>query len=60
MDYEFLPVTCPYCFEETELELDPESAGELVSDCPVCCNPWRVIVHRDGDGVPSIDVDRAQ
>jgi Cysteine-rich CPXCG len=57
---EFVPVTCPYCFEDTELELDPATEGELVSDCPVCCNPWRVLVRRDEEGAPVVELDRAQ
>ena len=56
---EFVPVTCPYCFEQTELELDPATEGEFVYDCPVCCNPWQVRVTRDDEGNPSVDLDRA-
>ncbi|HEY1100744.1 MAG TPA: CPXCG motif-containing cysteine-rich protein [Myxococcota bacterium] len=58
--FEFVRVTCPYCFENVEMELDPETVGELVHDCEVCCNPWRVFVRRTSKGKPIVDVDRAQ
>jgi hypothetical protein len=58
--FDFVQVTCPYCFELVEMELDPETRGELVHDCEVCCNPWRVRVSRDADGNAFVDVERAQ
>jgi prolyl-tRNA synthetase len=51
-------VLCPYCGEEVEIALDPESAGVLVEDCQVCCNPWRLTVRRGGDGEPEVEVER--
>ena len=57
---EFVTVTCPYCFESVEMELDPMTEGELVHDCAVCCNPWRVRVRRRRSGRPVVDVERAQ
>jgi hypothetical protein len=49
----FIPVTCPYCGEPSELDVD-ESGGAArqtyVQDCPVCCQPWQVEVMRDRDG----------
>lgn len=53
-------VQCPYCFEQVELWTDPESTGEMVVDCDVCCRPWRVHVQREPDGSVRVDVDRAQ
>jgi hypothetical protein len=53
-------VTCPYCHESQLLVLDPDSVGELVHDCDVCCRPWRVRVARDANGELEVDVDRAQ
>lgn len=53
-------VTCPYCFEAIELWIDPGTTGEYVEDCEVCCRPWRVIVHRDPEGRPTVQVDRSQ
>lgn len=53
-------VTCPYCFQDLELWLDPETEGSLVQDCEVCCNPWQVFIWRDEDGRLHADVSRAQ
>jgi hypothetical protein len=53
-------VRCPYCFEWVELEIDPDTLGEMIQDCEVCCRPWRVVVTRDGEGMPSVQLDRAQ
>ena len=37
-------VTCPYCGEQVEIYVEPDTRGTLVQDCEVCCNPWRVRV----------------
>ena len=42
-------VTCPYCFEEVEIYLEPDVRGALVQDCEVCCNPWQLRVTREGN-----------
>ena len=49
---EFLPVSCPYCGEEAELDVDDAggSRQSLVQDCPVCCQPWQIELTRDRDG----------
>jgi len=47
-----LPLSCPYCGEDVELDVD-DSAGSLqafVQDCPVCCRPWEVQISRDRYG----------
>ena len=32
--------TCPYCWEQISMILDPDMSGEsYVEDCQVCCNP---------------------
>ena len=49
---ESVPVTCPYCGEPGELDVD-EGGGSrqvYVQDCPVCCRPWHVHVTRNADG----------
>ena len=46
-----IQVSCPYCGEEVELDVD-EGGGDkqaYVQDCPVCCRPWWVEIVRDGD-----------
>ena len=48
----FLQVTCPYCGEDAELDVDEEGGSRqvYVQDCPVCCQPWQISVTRDRDG----------
>ena len=53
-------VVCPYCFESVEVYIDPETSGELVHDCDVCCRPWTLRVSRDVDGTLFVDAERAQ
>ena len=54
---EFL-VTCPYCGEEVQIYVEPDTRGSFVQDCEVCCNPWRVHVSWDGQE-RTVDVTRA-
>lgn len=51
-------VACPYCSESVEITLDPGSgtAQEYVEDCEVCCQPWRVEVTYDTDGIAEVNV----
>ena len=51
-------VVCPYCGESSDVALDPGGGNvqEYVEDCPVCCQPWRVTVHYQGDGTASVRV----
>jgi hypothetical protein len=53
-------VQCPYCGETNEVYVDPASTGEMVQDCEVCCNPWRLVVHRDRAGGLSVRAERIQ
>lgn len=52
-------VRCPYCRERVELYVDPDTNGQLVEDCAVCCRPWLVTVERAGDRL-RVQVTRAQ
>jgi len=58
--WDVVEIRCPYCFERVEALLDPEDLGELVQDCEVCCNPWKIRVFRDPDGTPHASVERLQ
>jgi hypothetical protein len=51
-------VSCPYCGESVTMSLDPGSgtAQEYVEDCPVCCQPWQVLVGFDADGQASVSL----
>ena len=52
-------IQCPWCWEELELYIDPESEGNMIEDCAVCCRPWQVHVYREpGQGI-SIQVTRS-
>ncbi len=51
-------ITCPYCGEEVEIYVEPDTRGVLVQDCEVCCNPWQLRVVSDGDD-RYVDVSRA-
>jgi len=32
--------TCPYCFEQISILVDPSQASQhYIEDCEVCCNP---------------------
>jgi hypothetical protein len=53
-------VQCPYCFENVDVYIDPETQGELVQDCDVCCRPWVLHVSRGGDGSLVVHASRAQ
>jgi len=53
-----LTVVCPYCGEQLEMCVEPDVRGTFVQDCEVCCNPWRVTVHREG-GRRHVDLKRA-
>lgn len=39
-------VQCPWCWETISLYIDPDTQGEFVEDCEVCCRPWAVRVTR--------------
>ena len=54
-------VICPWCGEAMTIAVDPGggSVQEYEEDCQVCCRPWRVSVHFDRDGIPSVEVERA-
>ena len=44
-----IELVCPYCGETVTITVEADLAGELVQDCEVCCNPWRVrLTRRDG------------
>ena len=41
-------VVCPYCGEAVTIGVEADLGGDLVQDCEVCCNPWRLRIRRDG------------
>ena len=53
-------IICPYCFEDLEVYIDPETEGELVRDCDVCCRPWALVVSRTAHGELVVQALRVQ
>ena len=49
-------VQCPWCWERVTLYIDPETQGEFVEDCEVCCRPWAVRVYRGMGEAPAVEV----
>ena len=51
-------VYCPYCNETVEILIDPGGgpSQEYAEDCEVCCQPWSVNVHYNGDGSATVSV----
>jgi hypothetical protein len=49
---ESVPLSCPYCGEAVELDIDAGGGHRqvFVQDCPVCCQPWEVEVTQDRSG----------
>ena len=58
--YDTAELSCPYCFESVEVYIDPQSEGELIRDCDVCCRPWALQVSRGATGELLVGVSRAQ
>jgi hypothetical protein len=52
-------IQCPWCWEELELYIDPETEGTMVEDCAVCCRPWQVHVYRESGEKASVLVTRS-
>jgi hypothetical protein len=55
---EYVEVSCPYCGEPGEVDVDESGPPRqsFVQDCAVCCHPWQVDARRDGDGDWSVSV----
>lgn len=49
--------TCPYCWEQISMFLDPDMSGETyVEDCQVCCNPIEIEFSMSDDKLISFVV----
>ena len=53
-------VICPYCYERMEIYVDPQTVGEVIRDCDVCCRPWSLHIARGEEGDLHVAADRAQ
>jgi len=53
--------TCPYCWENVSMLLDPDMSGEVyVEDCQVCCNPIEVEFQIHDDRVVKFEAIKLQ
>jgi hypothetical protein len=53
-------VTCPYCWEDISLAVDPSEEHQVyIEDCPVCCHPMRVTVRAEDGDLAGVEVERA-
>ena len=52
-------VICPYCGETVEVVVEADVHGDMVQDCEVCCNPWRMRVRHDATG-PQVRLERLE
>jgi hypothetical protein len=53
--------TCPYCWQDISMLLDPDmSIEEYVEDCQVCCNPISVRFEIDEDRVIKFEAIKLQ
>jgi transcription elongation factor Elf1 len=52
--------TCPYCWEEISVFLDPSVREQTyVEDCEVCCRPMHVHYRARNGQIVSFDVQAA-
>ena len=49
---------CDSCGEEVVVPIDPSAGAsqQYVEDCEVCCQPWTVNLHYNGDGTAKVSV----
>jgi hypothetical protein len=45
-------ITCPFCSEQIEVDLDPSEASsqQFVYDCEVCCRPIMISLQYGEEG----------
>ncbi|WP_213521422.1 CPXCG motif-containing cysteine-rich protein [Nonlabens sp.] len=48
--------TCPHCWQEISMLLDPAYSQTYVEDCEVCCNPIELKVIFEEGELASFDV----
>jgi endogenous inhibitor of DNA gyrase (YacG/DUF329 family) len=55
-----MDVECPYCGETVPISIDEggRSSQRYVEDCPVCCRPIELSVHRGDDGQFTVEARR--
>ena len=54
-------VTCPWCWEQIELDLDLSAGTQAyVEDCQVCCQPIDISFEVDDGELRDIRAERSQ
>ena len=55
MNLESIKVTCPYCGETVEVDVEPlEEVQTFIEDCSVCCRPMQLETTPDEEGIQVI------
>jgi hypothetical protein len=55
MNLESVSVMCPYCGEQTEIDVEPlEEVQVFIEDCTVCCRPIQLQASTGENGVEVI------
>ena len=55
MNLESVTVSCPYCGESVEVDVEPlEEVQSFIEDCSVCCRPMQLEATPGEDGVEVI------
>ena len=56
----FIQITCHFCFEPFEVQLDVSSENFLknseIIDCTICCNPNRIDYEVDESGISTLSI----
>ncbi len=53
--------TCPYCWQDISMLLDPDMSGEeYVEDCQVCCNPIAILFKISNGDIVSFRSTKVQ
>jgi len=47
--------SCPHCWQEISMLLDPAYSQTYVEDCEVCCNPIEISVEFDDGELQSFE-----
>jgi transcription elongation factor Elf1 len=50
--------TCPHCWQEISMLLDPSVSQTYIEDCEVCCNPIEVQVEVEQGEIVYFNADQ--
>tara|TARA_A100001037_G_scaffold238597_1_gene218048 strand:+ start:408 stop:623 length:216 start_codon:yes stop_codon:yes gene_type:complete len=56
----FIQITCHFCFEPFEVQLEASSENFLknseIIDCTICCNPNKIDYEVDENGISTLSI----